>query len=525
MPLFNEHWKADSNTQISLRNPANTTIRGNSGGLTVIGGTASGDDITFQSTSDTTKGNIFLDDAVLLWPSFPTSPTGSTTYNLVNFAQTRTVTNASVFIKAYASNPSFSISGNGAIGFIYRTLDEGGTYTSLSAPILSTFQLMNAAPILTSGTTSAPPMSPTVLQAAQNINATANNVGTVGASVAVGNAPTIQTTGAATQMTVTSLAGLSDAPMLKANTSGGQTTVTTRRAVHVNDITFTATGTVTVGTNIGLDIENQVVGTSGSRVVNNVYGIRSLLQSGTNRWFIYDVGGGASSTHRGNLLLGSSSSTATPTNLLSMDGQSAQTFWMERHTTANTAGNSLTVQGGGATSAATDKPGGSLILAPGMSTGRGTAVIIMQGLTTATGSLTTDNTAITREVISGFRSLTNNSTMAIAAFTIGSTTVIGGVLRYSVEALSQANQQVEVGQVVFVSRNSAGATVSSTPIKFGNQQTLSAGSLTVTFQLSSGNPAEVVVTASSSLALIPGFPRITFAVSNLTQQAMSTVTG
>ena len=32
--------------------------------------------------------------------------------------------------------------------------------------------------------------------------------------------------------------------------------------------------------------------------------------------------------------------------------------WMERHTTANTAGNTLTVQAGGATSGATDKAGG-----------------------------------------------------------------------------------------------------------------------------------------------------------------------
>src|SRR6202008_2057135 len=44
--------------------------------------------------------------------------------------------------------------------------------------------------------------------------------------------------------------------------------------------------------------------------------------------------------------------TASPTNKLSFDGNSAQTIWMERHTTANTAGSSLTLQAGGATTGA-----------------------------------------------------------------------------------------------------------------------------------------------------------------------------
>lgn len=61
--------------------------------------------------------------------------------------------------------------------------------------------------------------------------------------------------------------------------------------------------------------------------------------------------------------------TTAPTNLLSFGGNTARTMWMERHTTANTAGNSLTVQAGGATSGATDKAGGDLLLKPGDSTG------------------------------------------------------------------------------------------------------------------------------------------------------------
>jgi hypothetical protein len=87
--------------------------------------------------------------------------------------------------------------------------------------------------------------------------------------------------------------------------------------------------------------------------------------------------------------------TNAPTNILSIGGNSARTFWMERHTTANTAGNTLTVQAGGATTGATDKAGGNLILAPGLSTGTGNNQIIFQTSTPGTTG-TADNALATR---------------------------------------------------------------------------------------------------------------------------------
>lgn len=91
-------------------------------------------------------------------------------------------------------------------------------------------------------------------------------------------------------------------------------------------------------------------------------------------------------------------STTTPTNILSLGGNSARTFWMERHTTANTAGNNLTIQSGGATSGATDKAGGNLILQSAISTGTGTSQILFQTPTpTSTG--TSDNSPVTRLTI------------------------------------------------------------------------------------------------------------------------------
>lgn len=91
--------------------------------------------------------------------------------------------------------------------------------------------------------------------------------------------------------------------------------------------------------------------------------------------------------------------TATPTNLLSLGGNSARTFWMERHTTANTAGNALTIQAGGATSGATDKNGGYLNLYGGLPTGTGESGVRIYG-TPAGASGTTDGTpAVMFEVL------------------------------------------------------------------------------------------------------------------------------
>jgi len=71
--------------------------------------------------------------------------------------------------------------------------------------------------------------------------------------------------------------------------------------------------------------------------------------------------------------------TTSPTNILSFGGNAARRVWLERHTTANTAGNTLTIQAGGATAAATDNAGGQLILIPGLSTGTGESGVTIQG--------------------------------------------------------------------------------------------------------------------------------------------------
>ena len=92
--------------------------------------------------------------------------------------------------------------------------------------------------------------------------------------------------------------------------------------------------------------------------------------------------------------------TTSPSSILSFDGTSGRTIQMERHTTSNTAGNNFTLLSGGATSGATNKNGGDLILSSGTSTGTGTSTITFQ-TSTAGSSGTSDNSPTTKMTILG----------------------------------------------------------------------------------------------------------------------------
>jgi Chaperone of endosialidase len=98
----------------------------------------------------------------------------------------------------------------------------------------------------------------------------------------------------------------------------------------------------------------------------------------------------------GNLGIG----TASPTNLLSLGGDSARTIWMERSATAAATGNSLTLQAGGTKSGNTDQNGGDLVLSSGTATGTGSSNITFK--TAAAGATgTTDRAPATAMTILG----------------------------------------------------------------------------------------------------------------------------
>ena len=86
--------------------------------------------------------------------------------------------------------------------------------------------------------------------------------------------------------------------------------------------------------------------------------------------------------------------TTSPSAALSFGGEVARTIGQERRSTADAQGNTLTIVGGGTTIGATDKVGGDVILASGISTGTGTSKILFQ-VAIAGSSGTSDNTPTT----------------------------------------------------------------------------------------------------------------------------------
>ena len=92
--------------------------------------------------------------------------------------------------------------------------------------------------------------------------------------------------------------------------------------------------------------------------------------------------------------------TASPTNLLSLGGTAARTIWMERNTTAATAGQGLTLSSGGAIAGTADLAGGDLTLKSGISTGTGTSALHFYTATAGTTG-TADNTPTEKMTILG----------------------------------------------------------------------------------------------------------------------------
>ncbi len=117
------------------------------------------------------------------------------------------------------------------------------------------------------------------------------------------------------------------------------------------------------------------------------------------------------------LIVGNTVNDADPVNDIAVNGNQARGIGVERHTTSNTAGVNLTVRSGGATSGATDKNGGDLYLASGISTGTGNSNIYFQTFP-AGSSGTSDNTATTRMIINSSGNVGIGTTSPLATLDI-----------------------------------------------------------------------------------------------------------
>ena len=147
--------------------------------------------------------------------------------------------------------------------------------------------------------------------------------------------------------------------------------------------------------------------------------------------------------------------------------------------------------------------------------------IHLQGGRMIAASGTTQQTALDRLVVGATKVLTNNSAITIANVTAGSNTSVGGRIDYCVEVEDGTDVQYECGSATYGVSNKGGVFSGNTVTKFGNHQNTTAGTLTVTFAISGANPALLSVNANSSLTPSTGFPRITYSLQNLGQQAVS----
>lgn len=227
-----------------------------------------------------------------------------------------------------------------------------------------------------------------------------------------------------------------------------------------------------------------------------------------------------SSSNNGRLFIGNVA-TSGSVDGIELQGTVSRTIQSARNTTANTAGNTLTISGGGATIGATDKNGGNLFLQPGISTGIGRNQVNIKGFTTAVSTGTGDNTLLDRMIVGAFKALTNNSVISLVNCTLTSGSVGGFTLRYSVEVTDGTDYQIEQGSVSFMITNKAGTIANNNALKFGNQQAATSGTLSCTFTITAANPAVISLNANSSLTPATGYPRVTYSIENLTQQAIA----
>ena len=149
-------------------------------------------------------------------------------------------------------------------------------------------------------------------------------------------------------------------------------------------------------------------------------------------------------------LVANSSTTGIPisSNVFAVRGTVAGGIVAYRHTTSETAGNTFTVQAGGATSTATNKAGGALILSAGISTGSGSGQVRIQA-PVSTAASTTDNALVNRMILNNSVALTSGAAATIATCTIAAGQMVGGVIKYSIFETDGTDMITESGEVAF----------------------------------------------------------------------------
>jgi hypothetical protein len=182
----------------------------------------------------------------------------------------------------------------------------------------------------------------------------------------------------------------------------------------------------------------------------------------------------------------------------------AQTLSVQNGTGTNTAGAASTIH----------------VASLGTGTGVPGRFSIQTGALSPTSG-TTAHTAVDRHIFGASKVLANNTTTTVTNVTAASNTVAAGVIDYTVEVWDGTDLQTEVGSISYMVTNKGGVFSGNTTSKFGNQQNMTSGTLAVTWTLTGANPALLQINANSSLSPSSGYPRVTYALRNLGQQAVA----
>jgi len=262
----------------------------------------------------------------------------------------------------------------------------------------------------------------------------------------------------------------------------------------------------------------------------SAYSVGTWTINGSNDAYLYAQSGGlavGTATSGKDLVLFSGGTLAAnemlrlkSTGDMYLAGVNNRTFNVQRTPTANTAGSSLNISAGGATSGATDKAAGTLNLQPGQSTGTGTSLVKLQRNTRASSTGTTDNSTIDALLIPCEINMTNSSANSLFDVTLPTLGMAGGTFNWTVQASDGTDMQAMSGVCQFQEVNKAAAYTGTIQIIGTNTSAVSAGTLTVAFSVVTGtNKITIKCTPTSSLT--PTTLKINLMIFNGTAQTIT----
>jgi hypothetical protein len=219
----------------------------------------------------------------------------------------------------------------------------------------------------------------------------------------------------------------------------------------------------------------------------------------------------------GVLLIGVGSTSVTGpsafTDGITMHGQAGRSLQVNRMTTSNTAGVELDIFSGGATSGATNKAAGNLVLGTGLSTGSGGGQILLRAPTNNAAS-TTDNSLVNRVIVNGQVALTSGVAATLITIPLATLQMAGGIIVYTIDASDGTDMISDSGSVYFAAVNKAGTYTTNSSI-LGTDATAKSDvtdTITNTFGFNNGTNQTQFQITSTITGQTPTTFRITYQI-------------